>query len=85
MAIRLEDCPPALRAKIEAALALEPKQYFAMATFLQGQWTLGPMTTDRRLIEKLVRNFNMSNPQRALALLRGKPVAVVVETGPSLA
>ena len=79
MAIHLKDCPPALRAKIEAALALEPKQYFCMAVFLKGKWTLGPMTTDKQLVTKLANAFNQSTPAHCHQLLMGKPAAVVVE------
>lgn len=79
MAIRIEDCSPALRARIEAALANEPPgPLFAMATFLGNKWTVGPATDNWVLIDKQVRKFNTSSPQNAHHLLRGKPRAVRV-------
>lgn len=82
MALHLKDCSPALRAKLEAALKeqypTQPK-FFAMATFLKGKWNVGPMTTDRILIEKLVKHFNLNSPAHSAQTLAGKPPAVMVE------
>lgn len=83
MTIHLKDCPPALRAKIEAALALEPKQWYAMATFLKGEWDVGPLTTDKVLVEKLVGAFNLSSPIQCYQTRIGKPPAVTVQVEPS--
>lgn len=82
MALNLKDCPPALRAKLEAAIEEQyptAAKFYAMATFLKGQWTIGPMTDDKALVEKLVANFNVSTPAHCQLTLNGKPPAVTVQ------
>lgn len=84
MALRLQDCPPELRAKIEAQLAKEDKQkppkLYAMATFLNGKWTIGPLTTNKVLVDKLVARFNISTTAHAYQTFLSRPPAVTVET-----
>lgn len=82
MTLHLKDCPPALRAKIEAALGkLPPEPNFAMATFLKGEWRIGPITTNEILVLKLVRQFNLSSPANASQTVRGMPPAVCIRIG----
>lgn len=83
MPLHLKDCSPALRLKIEAALAAQypapPEPQYAMATFLKGKWTLSPITTNKRLVLKLVQTFNLNSGPHAAQTLAGKPPAVIVE------
>lgn len=81
MALNLKDFPPALQAKILAAMGpLPPEPQYAMATFIQGNWTIGPFTTNRKLIARLVRRHNLMSPVNARRVVLGEPSAVLITT-----
>jgi hypothetical protein len=83
MTLRIEDCPPELQAKLKLALkqqynVVDEEQVYAMATFLKGEWSIGPPTYNKRLVSRLTHSFNISTPQHAHQTTIGKPPAIVV-------
>jgi hypothetical protein len=85
MAIRLEDCPPALHAAIMKQLAKEGANKpvttikWAVASRANNKWSIGPATTNRVLVAKLVKQLQCTRPVDAHETSIGNPPAVIVE------
>lgn len=85
MAIHLNDCPPALRAAIEAQLAKEARMLptttirYAVATYTDGAWTIGPPTQNLRLVQGIVSRLQLRTGHAARQAAAGQPTAVVVK------
>lgn len=85
MAIKLNDCPPALHAAIMAQLEKEGRMLptttvsYAMATQHGGKWTVGPETTNLKLVKQLVSRLQLQTPISAMMAAKGTPTAVVLE------
>ncbi len=67
MGLNLKDCPPVLATRILAQLAKEGRHLptiattFAMATFSNHKWTVGPETQNYRLICSIVAKLQQQN------------------------
>lgn len=85
MAIKLDDCPPHLRAAIMRQLEKEGRGLpqtivrYALAYQVCGKWVVGPETEDRKLIAKQAASFQTRSGKTAFQTLSGDPPAVVVK------
>ena len=85
MALNLKDCPPALRAAIEAQLLNEGRHLpqtivrYAMAYQLGGEWRVGPETENLALVQKQVARMQTRTGPSAYMAVKGTPTAVVVK------
>jgi hypothetical protein len=85
MALNLKDCPPSLRAAIEAQLLKEGRHLpttiirYAMAYQVAGEWRVGPETEDLELIQRLVGRMQTQTGRTAYLAAKGTPSAVVVK------
>ena len=85
MAIHLDDCPPALRAAIEAQLAKEGRGLpvttitYALATYTDGAWAIGPSTKNLKLVQGIAQRLQLRTGNTARQAAAGQPTAVVVK------
>lgn len=86
MAIRLEDCPPALHAAIMAQLAREGRLLpvttvkYAVAHYIwqTKKWQVGPECENLKLVQRLVSRLQLQSGSSANMAAKGTPTAVVV-------
>lgn len=84
MGLKLSECPPHLQAAILAQLAKEGRHLptvatmYAVATFRNHKWTVGPETENLRLVSKIVAKLQVQNGHTAYQAMIGNPLAVVV-------
>lgn len=85
MAIKLTDCPPSLHAAIMAQLAKEGRKLptitiaYAVATVADGEWTIGPETSNLKLVQGIVSKLQLRSGRSAYLASIGHPTAVVVK------
>lgn len=84
MGLKLAECPPLLRAKILAQLAKEDRHLptastmYAVATFRNNKWKVGPETENIKLICTIVAKLQRQNGHTAHQCEIGNPLAVVL-------
>lgn len=77
----LDDCTPELRARILAKLKeQEPitTPHYVGVYRLGTTWQFTSPTTNRKLVERSVRRFNLSSPATTYQTAEGKPSAFMV-------
>ncbi len=87
MAIRLEDCPPALHAAIIEQLAREGRLLpvttvkYAVAHYVwqTKEWKVGPETSNLRLVRQLVTRQLLRTGASAHMAEKGQPTVVAIQ------
>lgn len=87
MAIRLEDCPPALYKAVMAQLEREGRMLpvttitYAVAHYVwqTEEWKVGPETTNLKLVRQLVTRQLLRTGASAHMAEKGQPMAVAIQ------
>jgi hypothetical protein len=85
MAIKLDDCPPSLKAAIMRQLEKEGRGLpitivrYAMAYQVFGEWKVGPETENKALVLKQVSAFQNRSGRNAFLTMGKNPPAVCVK------
>jgi hypothetical protein len=85
MSIKIDDCPPSLKAAILKQLEKDNvgkttnQTLWAVASRASGRWKCGPGTINMKLVQRLVKQLQLQTPLAAYETSKGNPPAVVIE------